>query len=239
MSDIFSALDYNNLSRLDELLTAGADVNRRDSDNKTVLHKACETSNLAAIKLILRHKPNVNLRDNWGGTPLIIATHENHVEIVKLLLSHGADPYIEASRYKSTPLRNARSGEIVTLLIDNGANIDAKASDNATPLIWASGYGHLSTVKGLCGHGVDVNQRGGRGQTALHNAADQGQIDTVRFLLTQKPDVSLVDVNFCTALDKAKYKGYKDIVDLITNYTEREKHINKGKFFICHALKLH
>lgn len=48
------------------LWARGSDVNKRDVDGNTLLHKACEISDLGAIKLLLKLGANPNLQNNFG-----------------------------------------------------------------------------------------------------------------------------------------------------------------------------
>src|SRR5205814_6210457 len=47
----------------------------------------------------------------------------------------------------------------ITVLVDHGANIDAKDLRNQTPLMWAAARNNADAVKVLIAHGADVNAR--------------------------------------------------------------------------------
>ena len=58
-----------------------------------------------------------------------------------------------------------------------GAALDGRdAESDATPLLWAAGFGHLEVVKFLVANGADVNQRVQKGFTALIGAVDGGHL---------------------------------------------------------------
>jgi ankyrin repeat domain-containing protein 17 len=59
--------------------------------------------------------------------------------------------------------------KIVKLLLDHGANIEAR-SERTTPLMMACSEGHLSTIKLLLARGASVNAANTSGDTPLHLA---------------------------------------------------------------------
>jgi len=98
---------------------------------------------------------------------------------------------------KDVPQPRARFGEIATLLIDAGAEVDAKARTGyQTPLHLAVGSGHPDMVRLLIARGADVNARDEHlgGRAPLHLACDGGmlrdkaQVDIVRMLLENGAD---------------------------------------------------
>jgi ankyrin repeat protein len=90
----------------------------------------------------------------------------------------------------------AREGhaDVVTLLLDRGANIDQMVPEDENPLIQASGEGRLQVVKLLVTRGADVNARAwvepaferpnGEWRTPLSMAQKGGHDSVVAFLLS-------------------------------------------------------
>ena len=69
---------------------------------------------------------------------------------------------------------------MVDLLLDAGANIDAKTQDGGTPLQSAAWGGHVETVKILLESGASLP---GAGEKALRTAARRGHVEVLRALL--------------------------------------------------------
>ncbi len=59
-------------------------------------------------------------------------------------------------------------------------------------------------VRQLVEEGVDINEKGGWGNTALHQAAYWGEIDMVKFLLERGADKKIRGGKNRSALDNAK-----------------------------------
>ena len=98
-----------------------------------------------------------------------------------------------------TPLHvAARHGrtETVNALVAAGADVNAKAGDNQTPLHRAvnGGRGRTATVKALIAAGADVNVKDDYGRTPLRVAAGEGFIEIVRALVAADVDLNARDV---------------------------------------------
>ena len=72
--------------------------------------------------------------------------------------------------------------ELLPVLIEAGANVDAQDSKGATALLYASIHGHIDSARILIEAGADVNVRMGR-TTALGFALEHEHADLVRLLL--------------------------------------------------------
>ncbi|CAD7699523.1 unnamed protein product, partial [Ostreobium quekettii] len=101
------------------------------------------------------HHPNADTH-----TPLQVASEGGHADVVDALLAAGADPkYSDAVGDTALHFASATLGEpsvrTVVLLIDEGAEIDARSGDGTTPLMWAAAFGNVLTVKSLLAHGAD------------------------------------------------------------------------------------
>src|SRR4051794_20670364 len=102
------------------------------------------------------------LADQDAGTKFAVAIEKGDAEEVKALLDSGlsTETSIDYGEHKITPLAKAAwdgEAEIVTLLLEKGAKIDARASDTGeTALINAVSRGHLEIIKLLLAAHADV-----------------------------------------------------------------------------------
>ncbi len=73
--------------------------------------------------------------------------------------------------------------DVCRLLIDKGAQIEAKSRNGLNPLKWAARNGHLETVRLLCDRGADIEACDNIGLRPLHEAAYYGHISIVKELI--------------------------------------------------------
>ncbi len=110
----------------------------------------------------------------------------------------------------------AGSGNIdgVRALLDQGVDVNAKASTGFTALVAASWFGQTDVVRFLLERGADINKVGGLGHTPLTMAAISGYPDIVRVLIGKGADVNakgdfnntaLMEAN--GVLEKGKFSG--------------------------------
>ena len=122
-----------------DAVVQGANVNARDARNSTPLYYASMAGHRQLVEALVKAGANVNTRCFAGLTPLHKACEGGHPEVVEYLLANHADPrIIDNSGY--TPLHLAVMGtepnseNIVDLLLDHNANINAVTHDGETPL---------------------------------------------------------------------------------------------------------
>jgi hypothetical protein len=66
---------------------------------------------------------------------------------------------------------------VMQLLIEHGANVNARDRDQVTPLHQWSSTGNHKAVRQLIEHGADVNARDQAHSTPLHNASSVGILE--------------------------------------------------------------
>lgn len=85
------AASAGDLKKVQELLTAGADVNAANSYGGTALAFACDHGHAAVVDLLLARGADANVADRYyHATPLVWAVERGHAEIVRSLLAKGA-----------------------------------------------------------------------------------------------------------------------------------------------------
>jgi ankyrin repeat protein len=113
-------------------------INSIDKDGRSAIFHAILIASIDVTKQLLKESPNLNLKDRKGWYPLHYAAQNYLVEIANLLIDDGAD--IESKDdYGNTPLWRATfssqgKGDMIKLLISNGANPDNRNDSNISPI---------------------------------------------------------------------------------------------------------
>ena len=118
--------------------------------------------------------------DQSGESALAIAADRGDVVAVKMLLEAGADP--NSLSTTAWPLSNAAGrgfAEVVELLLDYEADVDAVDEEGGTALADAVAAGHLAVVKLLLEAGANARQKDNQGLRPIWYAADKGHADIV------------------------------------------------------------
>ena len=102
--------------------------------------------------------------------------------------------------------------EIVKLLIEKGAEVNAKTKNGLTALVCAGGTQKHEIIKVLLENKANVDVQNTSKNTALHLAARVGKEETVKLLLAYGADVSIKNKRGQTALDVAKNETIKQIL---------------------------
>jgi ankyrin repeat protein len=84
-----------------------------------------------------------------------------------------------------TPLHKAAYdgfADVVHLLLDHGADVNAKTMGRLTALLFASYYNHVDVVKVLLERGANVHERNEYGRTPFQIAQEVGNSEVIRLL---------------------------------------------------------
>lgn len=168
--DFFVAMKRDNLSSLLSLLLRGFDVNTIDESGQHGLHVALHADSLnVAMYLASLTGVNVNATTRKGETPLMIAALRGHLGVAQALIKRDAD----VNKTGWTPLHYAathtgpKARELVALMLEHHAYIDAESPNGTTPLMMAAQYGEPEVLKLLLAEGADPHLRNQQKLNAL------------------------------------------------------------------------
>ena len=101
--------------------------------------------------------------------------------------------------------RNTRT-KVITSLLEGGADVNARAENDVTPLHMAAIENtNPEVIRVLLGAGADVNAKTGESVTPLHLAAmDNTNPEVVEVLLESGADAKIRDAGGCSPLDMAE-----------------------------------
>jgi ankyrin repeat protein len=190
---------------MEALLDAGADVGAANARRATALHWAVPDAK--KVKLLLQKGGRADAKTVEGRTPLYVAAMlPAGAPSVKLLLEVGAD--VEAQTVLgATALFPAAttSAEITKLLLEHGANPNARAKSGATPILMTRG---ADVIGLLLAGGAEARAQSKAGETALMEAAIRGDVAGAKLLLDKGAEVNAADHRGFTALLlAAQYDG--------------------------------
>ncbi|TYZ68357.1 hypothetical protein PybrP1_005384 [[Pythium] brassicae (nom. inval.)] len=186
------------------------------------IHVAAANGHVHVVAELANYGADVNTRvEGELATPLFIAARFRRPLVVKKLLELGADLDTRDKNQWTRALQaTASSGcsASAAALLAHGADPNASAVDESTPLHDAVGHGYTDIVALLLSNGADVNARWENGETALHLAVRRGFVGIVMNLLANGADADAVDRAGDTPFHRACDQGHKHIVsELLAN----------------------
>jgi ankyrin repeat protein len=194
-----------------------------------------------AVRAILSSGKGLEEKDR----ALFKAAENGRTAAVRLLLENRADPNALASEPccpQWTPLMIAAAQghrDVVSLLLDGGADVKARNNYGRTALMYPSVYGYTEIIRLLLDKGAEVNARptDGQGATALASAAGHGHAATVDLLLQRGANVNAALDDGMTPLMMATQGGHAAVVDRLLAAGAKADAVSSGETALIIAVK--
>lgn len=129
------------------------------------------------VNALIEKGVDVKAKDDVDGCMAIhLAAANGKNEVIDILLDKDASNINDVDNKGNTPLHWASMkdrADTVSLLIENGADIEAKDIDNWTALHYAAAFASLQTVEALVDNGADKNSLTKDGNIPVNYAKDE------------------------------------------------------------------
>jgi ankyrin repeat protein len=190
----------DDVAMVELLLAYGANVHKRDTDDRTVLSFAALKGNLECVRVLIGAGADVNSAES-GMTSLHVAVAVQHSAVAQLLLEHGA--------------------VVVDTVIPFQCQHGAGCCTSMTALMMCS---KADTVKVLLAAGADVHVTNHAGNTCLHLAAQHGlPAPVVCLFIKAGADLHAVNRKGKTAAQLAHDKGHTLIEQLLNRAAQQQE----------------
>ncbi|MEZ5644238.1 MAG: ankyrin repeat domain-containing protein [Burkholderiaceae bacterium] len=180
--DFFAAIQRDNESAVIALALREFDLNTPSPDGDHGLIMALRQGSLKVADFLLDQSAvNVDALNRHGENALMMAALKGHLKQARRLVERGA----QVNKPDWAPLHYAASTDrpqsldMVRLLLEHHAYIDAASPNGTTPLMMAAFYGSTGLVELLLEEGADPLLRNQQGMSAIDFARRAGRTQDV------------------------------------------------------------
>ena len=215
----------NNAAKTAEvLLKRGADANAKNNTGITPLRIAAWKDAAETAEVLRRYGAREQRREQQAALEQQrqerAALEKQRRERAVLEKQHREQATSE-DKDGVTPLHKAAANnryKTAEVLLNNGADVNAKNKYGWTPLHLAAFNNASATAEVLLKQGADVNAKDKYGFTPLHDAAEKDASATAEVLLKRGADVNAKDNDGFTPLHRAEQNNAAETAELLLRY---------------------
>lgn len=199
------------------------DVSDRFDDSP--LHKAAKSGHVAIVRMLLDAGSQIDNKNEDGETALHVAAENGQTKVVRELVRRHKLLIPDENEESNTPLHLAcleGHADVVKVLLEHGAEVEARNTSLWTPLDCASAKGHVYCVHLLLDYDAPLDPLDKTKTTPLQLAAREGHVAVTKLLLERGASLSACDSYGRNALEQAIAAGRRDVCMAIIKSSEWE-----------------
>ncbi|CAH8500013.1 unnamed protein product [Dicrocoelium dendriticum] len=231
---IHKAAEHNGAEVLRYLLKREIDTEVQDCNSYTPLLLCASNGHIDAAEVLIEAGANIFAQEAEGKNFVHLCVEENRLQFLKLFLGRPtADSVVHvADIFDRTPLHTAAEKgcvDILQLLIEHGAAIDAKDDRGRTTLHYAAEYGHLQIATCLLSICPQLlNSLDDASNTAAHYASKHGHSSLLHLLLNSGAMAGSQNNRCHTPLHYAAAAGHLDCAELLLKHNASVNPLEKS-----------
>lgn len=242
------------------LLNKDVDLDKRDNDGSTALHRLCDTEITplvaSTIELLLEKGIDVRVRNKEGLLAVEIlllrielsnkqtqGLSDHETQILRSLLRRVSDEHFNLlSRGRTRPLVLAlqfRVNDVVEELTQRTTDVDVSYAESTytfSPLEASCAYPcNFKIFEILASRSKDLSGRNAAGNTLLHLACSYNRGDVLEYLLARKVEVEIEDSTGSTPLCLSMRYGRPEMMEALLEAGADPSHLDQGGLNVWHA----
>ena len=198
------------------LLSKGANCNASDATGKTILTDAVQSQYPDMVQLLIKNGASVNIQDMYGRNSYHEAADTGDIKIIELIRQAGGNP-LSRDSFGKTPFSLVMGKDVKLIEAVLGTNIALTDSDGNSPLHAAViSRASASILQTIITMGYPLDQRNGKGYTALGLALEENQHVLAKILLKNGADPFVTDNSGdCAVLLSFKKENQDVLADMV------------------------
>ncbi len=154
--------------------------------SNSALFTALRANDCSAVDKMLAAGASATAASPAGASPLMYAAMYSDTGCMQSLLAHDADPNYTNPAGATALMWAVHDSARVKLLLESGANPNARSAEGRTPLLVAARQaGSLQVIRMLVAYGADSKAKDNLQGNALIMAAEAGDVDMVKYFVGQ------------------------------------------------------